>query len=69
MKRLGKNIACEQNSVCKSMSVKKHGFHVALHDCCAVYIVCVCVCVCVCAHACLCAWGGAHCGDETCKKS
>ena len=45
MKRLGKNIACEQNSVCKSMSVKKHGFHVALHDCCAVYIVCVCVCV------------------------
>ena len=67
MKRLGKNIACEQNSVCKSMSVKKHGFHVALHDCCAVYIVCVCVCVR--AHACLCAWGGAHSGDETCKKS
>ena len=43
MKRLGKNIACKQNSVCKNMSVKKHGFHVALHDYCAMYIVCVCV--------------------------
>ena len=56
MKRLGKNIACEQNSVCKSMSVKKHGFHVALHDCCAVYIVCVCVCARTCMFVCM-GWG------------
>lgn len=50
MKRLGKNIACKQNSVCKNMSfknIKKHGFHVALHDYCAMYIVCECMFVCM----------------------
>ena len=67
MKSLGRSIACKENSVCKNISVEKHGFHVALHDYCATYIVCVCVCVCV--HACLCVWGGDHCGDETCKGS
>lgn len=48
MESLGKSIAYKENSVCKSMGIKKHGFHVAQHDFCAMYSVCVCACVFMC---------------------
>lgn len=50
MKSLGRSIACKENSVCKNISVEKRGFHVALHDYCAMYIARVCVCMHVCVY-------------------
>ena len=56
MESLGKSIAYKENSVCKSMGIKKHGFHVAQHNYCAMCSVCVCLCLCV--------RGGVPCGNE-----